>query len=247
MKCMMRRTMGSVGQRLEAIAPAGTSEQSRTASPQLGRGIGTHLSGSLLSLCCLALVLLVVGCNFTPRPEKPDLSPTESAEQAIEEYDTNGDSLISEDEAEAAPGLLAAFQKIDSDGDEQLSKEEIEARIVYYKTATTWVINGSCRVTFKRRPLPDATVVFEPESFLGASFQPCSGVTNERGEAFISREGSEIKGIYLGFYRVRITKEKPRGGEMIPARYNTETTLGFEANNDVPDDANYSSHLFELK
>lgn len=188
-----------------------------------------------------------VGCNSAPRPEKPDLSPTESAEQAVSEYDSDGDGLISKKEAEAAPGLLAAFAKIDTDGDDQASKEEIESRIVYYKTATSWVINGTCKVTYKRRPLDGATVVFEPESFLGSSFQECTGVTDERGEAFISREGSQIKGIYLGFYRVRITKDKKNGSEMIPARYNTETTLGFEANNDVPDDASYSIIKFDLK
>ena len=92
-----------------------------------------------------------------------------------------------------------------------------------------------------------ATVTFDPEEFLGASFQPCSGVTDDRGEVFISRPGSQIPGIYLGFYRVRITKEKANGDEMIPAKYNTETTLGFEANNDVPDDEMYGNNVFDLK
>ena len=98
-------------------------------------------------------------------------------------------------------------------------KEEIQERIVYYTTSTSWVINGNCRILYRNRPLEGATVTFEPESFLGPSFQECSGVTNERGEAFITRDNSEIAGIYLGFYRVRVTKEKANGKELLPAKY----------------------------
>jgi hypothetical protein len=111
------------------------------------------------------------------------------------------------------------------------------------------VINGTCKVTYKNRPLEGATVTFDPETFLGPSFQPCSGETDERGEAFVTRQADPdaIAGIYLGFYRVRITKDKKNGEELLPAKYNTETTLGFEANNDVPDDASYSNIEFKLR
>lgn len=192
---------------------------------------------------------LVFGLGCSSRaPSKPELSPSESATTAIEEYDEDGNGSISEEEAEAAPGLLAAFAKIDTDGDGEATAAEIENRIVYYQTSTSWVINGTCKVTYKRRPLENATVIFEPESFLGPSFHPCSGTTDQRGEAFITRDAPDsIAGIYLGFYRVRITKEKDNGKELIPEKYNAETTLGFEANNDVPDDAMYGNIRFDLK
>lgn len=192
------------------------------------------------------VVATAVGCN-SRAPGKPELSPKESAEQALKQYDSDGDGAISEEEAEAAPGLLAAFEKIDKDRDGLLTGSEIEARIVYYQTATSWVINGTCKVTYKGKPLGDATVTFEPEEFLGASFQPCSGVTDSSGHVFISRPNSEIKGIFLGFYRVRISKLKENGDEMIPAKYNTETTLGFEANNDVPPEDAYGDIQFKLR
>lgn len=180
---------------------------------------------------------------------KPDLSPTDSAAKALEQYDADSSGSISEEEAESAPGLLAAFGKIDSDGDGEVSAEEIEKRIVYYQTSTSWVINGTCNVTYKGRALEGADVVFEPESFLGPSFKACSGVTDERGDAFVTRQADPdaVRGIYLGFYRVRINKAKANGREMIPAKYNEETTLGFEANNDVPDDSMYSGIKFNLK
>lgn len=196
--------------------------------------------------CCVVLAFFA-GCS-SRAPEKPKLTPEESGAQAIKEYDSDANGSISKVEAEAAPGLLAAFDKVDADGNGELTAEEIATRIVYYQTATSWVINGTCKVTYRRQPLPGAKVVFEPESFLGPSFHPCSGVTNERGEAFITRDAPDsVPGIYLGFYRVRITKEKKNGSELLPAKYNEETTLGFEANNDVPDDTMYGHVPFNLK
>lgn len=194
---------------------------------------------------CCALVLLA-GCD-DGAPAKPELTPAEAASKAIEDYDTDGDGAINADEAKAAPGLLAAFGKVDTDRDEKLSQDEIETRVNYYKTSTSWVINGACKVKYRGKPLAGATVTFEPESFLGASFKPCSGVTNERGDAFITRDNSDVKGIFLGFYRVRITKPKKNGDEMLKAAYNEETTLGFEANNDTPDQSMYSGIQFDLK
>jgi len=192
------------------------------------------------------LAFTILGCD-SRAPAKPELTPTESAAKALEQYDSDGDAAISEEEAEAAPGLAAAFSKIDSDTDGKVTAEEIEKRIIYYQTATSWVINGTCQVNYKRKPLEGATVTFDPEEFLGPSFQACTGVTDERGEVFISRPDSKIPGIYLGFYRVRITKEKSNGDEMIPAKYNSETELGFEANNDVPDESMYGNIIFNLK
>jgi len=41
-------------------------------------------------------------------------------------------------------------------------------------------------------------------------------------------------GLYLGFYRVRVSKNKG-GKELIPAKYNTETELGAEIADDIAD------------
>lgn len=194
----------------------------------------------------LISLLLVLGCGG-PSLERPELTPAESSAKAIDQYDSDGDGAISEEEAEAAPGLAKAFPKIDKDSDGEITAEEIEARIVYYQTATSYVVPGSCKVTYKRKPLAGANVTFEPEEFLGPSFKPCVGVTDPTGAVFVTDPNGDLPGIYVGFYRVRISKEKENGDEMIPAKYNTETILGFEANNDVPDDASYSDIEFNLK
>jgi len=183
----------------------------------------------------LAVFIVVLsGCWFSNAPGKPNLSPDSSAKQALEEYDSDGDGLISEEEAASSPGVMSAFAKIDANRDKQLSAQEIADRITYYKSSTSWVINGQVRIEYRGRPLEGATVIFEPEPFLGASFQICSGETDSRGEAFITGQESQIPGVFLGFYRVRVNKEV-NGTELLSPKYNTETILGFEANNDVPE------------
>ncbi len=187
-------------------------------------------------MCAVLGVFIVVtsGCWFSNAPAKPKLSPDEAGRQALEEYDSDGDGFISEEEAASSPGVASAFAKIDTNGDKQLSAQEIADRINYYKSSTSWVINGQVRIEYRGRPLPGAMVTFDPEPFLGASFQVCSGETDTRGEAFITGQDSQIPGIFLGFYRVRVTKEV-NGKELLAPKYNTETILGFEANNDVPE------------
>jgi hypothetical protein len=186
--------------------------------------------------CHIILGLFFVscsGCFFgASGPDKPAFDPAGSAEQALATYDTNSDGAIDDEEVEASPGLKAAFKNIDKDGDGNLTAEEIAARISYYKSAPTTIIQGMTRVKYKRRLLEGATVTFEPEEFLGEAFSVCSGVTNEDGIASIKGHDAGFPGIYLGFYRVRITKEV-KGKELLPAKYNEETELGYEAQDDM--------------
>ena len=121
----------------------------------------------------------------------------------------------------------------DPDKDGSITADEIARRIKYYKSAPVRVVSGSIRVLKKGKPLEGATVTFEPETFLGEDFQPCSGVTDDLGDTFISRENAEFPGIYLGFYRVRVSKIV-KGKETIAKAYNTESTIGFESAADLP-------------
>ncbi|NLE37232.1 MAG: hypothetical protein GX621_04330, partial [Pirellulaceae bacterium] len=89
-------------------------------------------------------------------------------------------------------------------------------------------------VTVGGRPLAGATVVFEPERFLGANVKSATGTTNEHGMAPMSAEGAEYPGVAPGLYLVRITKE----GVNLPTKYNAETVLGVE----VAADAEYAKN-----
>lgn len=128
--------------------------------------------------------------------------------------------------------MVEAFSRIDQDGDSTLTADEIADRVRYYKSAATTIVDGGVDVTVGNRPLAGATVTFEPEPFLGDAFTACSGETNASGIAYLEGADAEFPGIYLGMYTVRISKTNG-GKEVVPKRYNTELTLGYEAADDL--------------
>ena len=83
------------------------------------------------------------------------------------------------------------------------------------------------------KPLAGAEVKFVPETFLGDDIKTASGKTNQAGMARLSvatTSRADPPGVAFGLYRVEITKP----GDNIPAKYNTETTLGQEVALDAP-------------
>ncbi len=183
---------------------------------------------------CAILTLVILGCSQLPSgPSRPSFDPDASGAQAIEEYDANSDGKIDLTEAEQSPGLLRAFPRVDQDGDSALTATEIADRVRYYKSASTTIVSGGVQVFAGNRPLDGATVTFEPEAFLGDAFTPSSGETDGAGNTSLSGADAEFPGIYLGMYRVRISRIVD-GKETIPVQYNSETTLGHEAADDIP-------------
>ena len=61
-----------------------------------------------------------------------------------------------------------------------------------------------------------------------------AGETGRGGSAALAIPGEELPGIHCGLYRVEISKLDQAGAETIPARYNTDTTLGQEVSQRVP-------------
>ncbi len=202
----------------------------------------------LISL--LAVMPLFASCSSGPsRIEPPSISASGSAQQAMKLYDTDGDGFLAETELEAVPGLKAAIATLDTDKDSKVSAEEIAERIRTWQSSQIGVARVLCSVTLNGQPLGDATVTFEPESFLGDQIQPGDGVTDAYGAAYprIPKDKRPLPdmppGLQLGFYRVKVSK--PVGGkETIPAMYNTETTLGQQI---APDDPIMMSHKIQFK
>ena len=72
-----------------------------------------------------------------------------------------------------------------------------------------------------------------PEPYLGEEIKQAAGTTGKSGAASIAVPDEElpknqkgIRGVHSGTFRVEITHPEIS----IPAKYNTETTLGFETN-----------------
>jgi len=183
-------------------------------------------------LIALGLMVLSACSGRPPRPPGPEIDPAAAGEAAIAKYDANGDQALNQEELQKCPALAAAVKRVDADGDGKVTTAEITQR---FKALLEGPVLFPCspKVTLDGQPLAGATVTFEPEPFMGDAIKPCSGVTDEFGNVTLRGHSEKYDGIFPGFYRVKISKLVD-GAESIPAKYNTETTLGHEAAQDIP-------------
>jgi hypothetical protein len=89
-------------------------------------------------------------------------------------------------------------------------------------------------VTLDGRPLVGAEVTLVPEEFLGTDHKSAKATTDPGGDFRLKTAGINSIGAQPGVYRIQVSKKDAAGKEMIPARYNTETTLGVELGNGSP-------------
>ncbi len=188
------------------------------------------LTHCLFSLPVSALaVVCITGCvHRTPSIGLPSYNASRIGSATFEALDANHDNMLDAKELEKAPGLKAALVRIDSNKDGRISAEEIEARIGDYQKAGLGLRNETYIFTLNGAPLGDAKVVFTPESFFGSSIQAGEGQTGTNGSTSIKITGNTIPGMTCGMYRVSVSKKDGSGKELLPAKYNTETTLGYE-------------------
>ena len=179
------------------------------------------------SFAGLLMFFGVIGCGtYKPPRVSPDLPDPSAAKKAMELYDTNHDDFLEAKELEHGPGLMAAFQQVIAKQG-KISEQDIADRIKAWADSRLGRTQIMCHVTHNGKPLAGANVVFAPEKFLGGTIQSGSGTTSPTGYAEITSPhptDPSIQGLSPGFYRVEVTKD----GEKIPAKYNTETTLGRE-------------------
>lgn len=183
------------------------------------------------------VLLICSGCMGGPSRVHPvDFDPDDSTARAMEEYDTNGDGILADEELDASPPLKSAINQIDTDKDGKISEQELLARLDQWDERRTAVITTSVTVLSQGRPLAGATVTFDPEPFLGESFVQATGETDQYGQVSPSVADKErfggFGGIPPGLYRVRVSLER-NGMEMIPDKYNSETILGQEIFHDA--------------
>jgi hypothetical protein len=192
---------------------------------------------------CRGIVLVSVGlalcagCSDTP-PAPPQLKcdPAAFAKAAIAQYDGNGDGILDAKELEKAPALkamLATVNALKPGHGDVLSADDIAGRVEAWLKGSTTLMGGAVSVLMDGQPLADAAVTFDPEAGLGPSYRAHSGTTNANGRAELDAALANYPGIYVGLYRVKISK-KVDGKETIPECYNEKTVLGREVAGDVP-------------
>ena len=132
------------------------------------------------------------------------------------------------------PGLKACLERADRNNDGKLDRDEIEARLRFYRECRDYLLKTVCRVTLDASPLAGATVRFLPDRSIRGTVEPAEGITDEEGRAVMSTEDRDELGVGVqpGMYSVEIYLLDDSGQavtETLPARYNTQTTLGYEA------------------
>ena len=134
------------------------------------------MSRKQLAMAHGAIVLSLVytvGCGQGPaRIQAPGINASSAGRQAMQEYDANGDGVVSGDELDSAPSLKAALSTLDTNSDGGVSADEVTARVKAWQAEGTGLTTTRCIVTRNGKPLPGAKVVFEPEAFLGGGCQP---------------------------------------------------------------------------
>jgi hypothetical protein len=169
------------------------------------------------------IVLAQLGCSRTPdRFEAPTVNPESAALQAIELYDSNGDKSLDTEELAKCPGILSKIALYDQNGNKSVEQDEIAKRLADLLASGTGGTGHSLR---------GATVVLEPEPYLGGEVQTAHGITNGAGSAalgippeYVPEHLRRLKSVHYGTFKVRITHPSM----VIPAKYNTETELGYE-------------------
>ena len=191
----------------------------------------TVYSRTLFATIACVAVLISFGCSGrASRVHAPAIDAVAAGKAAMEQYDTDKDGKVSGGELEAAASLQAALKNLDTNGDSAVSADEVTARIQAWQDSKIGLLPVACIITFRGEPLVGATVVFEPEAFLGETLKACEGKTNQQGRANLRIPDSERKlpGGAPGLYKIKITSPNAQ----IPEKYNTQTVLGAEVAND---------------
>jgi hypothetical protein len=178
------------------------------------------------SACTLA------GCGGGPsRVNAPSVDPAAASAEAIRLYDKDGDAMLSEVELAACPGILMHRSTYDVDGDGMVSQQEIEARVSQLVSARVGQTKLQIRVDWNGRPLPGASIKMIPEPYLGEYVKAAGGTTGDAGVTVMQIPDEDlpesergIQGVHVGTFKLEVTHPSVS----IPAKYNTQTTLGYE-------------------
>jgi hypothetical protein len=185
-----------------------------------------------IELVLLALLTSAsLGCGGKT-VQAPEIDPQDAAAKALELYDTDGDSLLSEQELKACPGLLSAMNRYDTDGDRNISADEISTKLEGLLSSGVEMVSVRCFVHYKGRPLRGAQVRYVPEAFLGDSLLAAEGTTDSSGLAepmiadeLLPEDYRGLQSMQPGVYRIEITHPEAK----LPARYSgQESPLGHE-------------------
>lgn len=185
----------------------------------------------LISMFLALATVVGIGCTGRSSVSKLSFNPSKAANDALALYDTNQDGALAGEELAKCPGIRDALGSFDKNGDGRVDAEELKNRFQVWLDSPTRLLRLLCVVKLDGQPLKGATITFTPEEFLGDALLPGEGGTGDNGMAGVSIKTEPVAsgppqptGMRLGLYRVSITHPTIK----IPAKYNSQTTLGAE-------------------
>lgn len=191
----------------------------------------------LLSMIAAGVVIVVEsgGCSGRPaRVVAPRIDPAAITAAVFDKADSDGDGRLVGSELATVPAIAAAASHLDSDGDKAVSREELLGWLTAVRDSRVAITAFETLVTQRGKPLVGATVRFVPEAFMGPGVRSAEGVTGDDGAAVVTIPDAKYPGVNCGFYRVEITGTG-NDGRPLPARVNTDTTLGLAVGGGVPE------------
>jgi hypothetical protein len=175
---------------------------------------------------------IIAGCSNSPQRVKPPRIDSEAAAmQAMELYDANHDGKLNQEELARCPGVLISIDRYDANKDKSIDVEEFRSHLADLLKNKTGATQLAANISYQGRPLAGAIVRFEPEPYLGDEIQAAEGMTSSAGIADVGMLADKapaalknMKLIQYGTFKVKVTHPTIN----LPAKYNTETTLGYE-------------------
>lgn len=173
-------------------------------------------------------LLLLAGCSSGPPSVAPISYSSRTAADAVAEFDANKDGKLDAGELKVCPALAGSLKEIDGNGDDMIDGDELRARVELYGSGGVSIRNVPVRIFRQGKGVANVTVTLEPEKFMGGAIKPASGVTNATGDVNPAAADEAFPGVQVGCYKVVLSQKDAKGAETLPARFNTETTLGVE-------------------
>jgi hypothetical protein len=165
------------------------------------------------------------------------VNPATAAREAIIEYDRNGNGELSKDEWSTSPELAAVEKRYDANSDGVLEAGEIRAGVEEWRQNAVGPRQVPFTVSLNDLPLPGALVRLVPATFFGSHLKGASSETSPSGGGLLTMAPDDMPQgapklalVQPGLYRVEITHPSRK----LPAKYNTETTLGIEITSSNP-------------
>ena len=195
--------------------------------------IPAFLASAANSTALVCALILVAGCSSHPgRIEGVKVDVKAAAERIMAEFDKDHSGGLSQEELASVPAVNVNRKWYDADHDEKISQEELRKGLRDIFNPKDGLLSVACEVTRNGQPLSGAQVKFVPMPELDGAVPPASGVTDNRGAAFLTLADADrprntpprVPVVRPGLYLVEVTHDQIK----IPEEYNAKTKLGRE-------------------